>query len=110
MPLPAPHAHRYRGRASPCAGPGGRDRHQDGRGHRLAHSPDAPRTLLDHAAEALHRLPADPALSLPAFAARVLGDAHASSYPVPGPSPDRGEDGSDRPPDRSDGLTASATE
>ncbi|MFJ5034208.1 TIGR02679 family protein [Streptomyces sp. NPDC088560] len=51
--------------------------HQDGRIRRLARTPDAARTLLGHAAEALGRLPADPALSLPAFAARVLGDAHA---------------------------------
>ncbi|MFF4825764.1 TIGR02679 family protein [Streptomyces sp. NPDC001312] len=50
---------------------------QDGRIRRLARTPHAAHTLLGDAAQALRGLPADPALSLPAFAARVLGDAHA---------------------------------
>lgn len=44
---------------------------------RLAHTPDAAQPLLTAATSALRQLPAYPAASLPAFAARVLGDAHA---------------------------------
>ncbi|MFE1972067.1 TIGR02679 family protein [Streptomyces hygroscopicus] len=44
---------------------------------RLAHDPGSARALLTSAVTALRSLPADPAVSLPAFAARTLGDAHA---------------------------------
>ncbi|WP_171162531.1 TIGR02679 family protein [Streptomyces sp. I05A-00742] len=44
---------------------------------RLAHTPDAARALLASTATVLRGLPADPAVSLPAFAARTLGNAHA---------------------------------
>lgn len=44
---------------------------------RLAGTPIAARALLADTARALRELPADPAVSLPAFAARVLGGAHA---------------------------------
>ncbi|MFF5584455.1 TIGR02679 family protein [Streptomyces hygroscopicus] len=44
---------------------------------RLARDPESARALLASAATALRSLPADPAVSLPAFAARTLGDAHA---------------------------------
>ncbi|WP_229890385.1 TIGR02679 family protein [Streptomyces mashuensis] len=49
----------------------------DGLVRRLARDPAAARTLLDSAARVLRELPADPAVSLPAFAARVTGSAHA---------------------------------
>jgi uncharacterized protein (TIGR02679 family) len=44
---------------------------------RLARTPEAAKTLLTDTATALRALPADPAVSLPAFAATALGDAHA---------------------------------
>ncbi|GLV78708.1 TIGR02679 family protein [Streptomyces hygroscopicus] len=44
---------------------------------RLARDPGSARALLASAVTALRSLPADPAVSLPAFAARTLGDAHA---------------------------------
>ncbi|MFH8806008.1 TIGR02679 family protein [Streptomyces hygroscopicus] len=44
---------------------------------RLARAPGSARALLTSAVTALRSLPADPAVSLPAFAARTLGDAHA---------------------------------
>ncbi|MDP9613542.1 TIGR02679 family protein [Streptomyces demainii] len=44
---------------------------------RLARDPGSARALLTSAVTALRSLPADPAVSLPAFAARTLGDAHA---------------------------------
>ncbi|WP_427167421.1 TIGR02679 family protein [Streptomyces sp. C1-1] len=50
---------------------------QDGLVRRLARSPEAAKTLLTGTAAALQALPADPAVSLPAFANAVLGDAHA---------------------------------
>ncbi|MFJ1992769.1 TIGR02679 family protein [Streptomyces asiaticus] len=43
---------------------------------RLARGPEAARALVASTATALRSLPADPAVSLPAFAARALGDAH----------------------------------
>ncbi|WP_241518584.1 TIGR02679 domain-containing protein [Streptomyces sp. CB03238] len=49
----------------------------DGLVRRLARSPHTARRLLGDTAEALRRLPADPAVSLPAFAATAFGDAHA---------------------------------
>ncbi|MFE1437198.1 TIGR02679 family protein [Streptomyces sp. NPDC058739] len=49
----------------------------DGLVRRLAATPDAARDLLGLAAVALASLPADPPVSLPAFAARRLGGAHA---------------------------------
>ncbi|MFB7631120.1 TIGR02679 family protein [Streptomyces sp. NPDC056149] len=49
----------------------------DGLVRRLARTPQAAKALLGDTAEVLRRLPADPAVSLPAFAARTLGDAHA---------------------------------
>ena len=49
----------------------------DGLVRRLAGTPAAARALLGQAATALRALPADPPVSLPAFAARVLGSAHA---------------------------------
>ncbi|MGX4689073.1 TIGR02679 family protein [Streptomyces sp. JNUCC 63] len=50
---------------------------QDGLVRRLVRTPHTAKALLENAAEALRRLPADPAVSLPVFAARTLGDAHA---------------------------------
>ncbi|MEH6373324.1 TIGR02679 family protein [Streptomyces sp. KLMMK] len=44
---------------------------------RLARTPDVAQKLLADTARALRELPAAPALSLPAFSARVLGSAHA---------------------------------
>ncbi|MER6213682.1 TIGR02679 family protein [Streptomyces sp. NPDC001674] len=44
---------------------------------RLVGTPDAARTLLDQVATVLRALPVDPPGSLPAFAARLLGSAHA---------------------------------
>ncbi|MBZ4319791.1 TIGR02679 family protein [Streptomyces huiliensis] len=44
---------------------------------RLARTPQAAGRLTADAAKVLRRLPAEPAVSLPAFAARVLGSAHA---------------------------------
>ncbi len=49
----------------------------DGLARRLGRAPDTTRSLLAGACAALRALPADPAVSLPAFAARVLGSAHA---------------------------------
>ncbi|MEU6891122.1 TIGR02679 family protein [Streptomyces sp. NPDC046557] len=49
----------------------------DGLVRRLAGNPAAARALLGQAATALRALPADPPVSLPAFAARTLGGAHA---------------------------------
>ncbi|GAB7033706.1 hypothetical protein JCM4914_51670 [Streptomyces platensis subsp. malvinus] len=49
----------------------------DGLVRRLARTPHAAKRLLGDTAEALRRLPADPAISLSAFAATALGDAHA---------------------------------
>ncbi|MEU6261414.1 TIGR02679 family protein [Streptomyces sp. NPDC047043] len=50
---------------------------KDGLVRRLARTPQAAKVLLTDAVTALHELPADPAVSLPAFAAAALGDAHA---------------------------------
>lgn len=50
---------------------------RDGTVRRLARTPHAAKALLGDAAEALRRLPAEPALSVPAFAAATFGDAHA---------------------------------
>jgi uncharacterized protein (TIGR02679 family) len=49
----------------------------DGLVRRLARTPDAARALAAQTARALRALPAEPPDSLPAFAARVLGSAHA---------------------------------
>ena len=49
----------------------------DGLLRRLARTPQAAKSLLGETAEALRRLPAEPAVSLPAFAAGTFGDAHA---------------------------------
>ncbi|MFI7136647.1 TIGR02679 family protein [Streptomyces massasporeus] len=49
----------------------------DGLVRRLARTPQAAKNLLGGTAEALRRLPADPAVSLSVFAAATLNDAHA---------------------------------
>ncbi|MDI3386296.1 TIGR02679 family protein [Streptomyces sp. B-S-A8] len=49
----------------------------DGLVRRLAGTPTAAGLLLSHSATVLRALPADPAVSVPAFAARVLDSAHA---------------------------------
>ncbi|MEU7019464.1 TIGR02679 family protein [Streptomyces sp. NPDC046203] len=49
----------------------------DGLARRLGRTPDATLALLTEVCTALRVLPAVPAVSLPAFAARVLGGAHA---------------------------------
>lgn len=49
----------------------------DGLVRRLARTPQAAKSLLGDTAKALRRLPADPAVSLPAFAVGAFGDAHA---------------------------------
>ncbi|WP_318036701.1 TIGR02679 family protein [Streptomyces chengmaiensis] len=49
----------------------------DGLARRLGRTPDSVHTLLTGVRAALRVLPADPAVSLAAFAARVLGSAHA---------------------------------
>ncbi|WP_127355861.1 TIGR02679 family protein [Actinacidiphila soli] len=49
----------------------------DGLVRRLAGTPDTARDLVADTVTALRELPAAPAVSLPAFAARVLGSAHA---------------------------------
>ncbi|WP_327373790.1 TIGR02679 family protein [Streptomyces sp. NBC_01216] len=49
----------------------------DGLARRLGRTPETTRTLLAGVCAALRSLPADPAVSLPAFAAQVLGSAHA---------------------------------
>ncbi|MFF4254971.1 TIGR02679 family protein [Streptomyces sp. NPDC001663] len=49
----------------------------DGLVRRLARTPHVAKILLTDAASALRTLPADPAVSLPTFANRTLGDAHA---------------------------------
>ncbi|WP_367323618.1 TIGR02679 family protein [Streptomyces sp. HUAS ZL42] len=56
---------------------------KDGLVRRLARTPQAAKTLLTDAAAALRALPADPAVSLPAFAAGTLGDAHALDEGTP---------------------------
>ncbi|WP_436739856.1 TIGR02679 family protein [Streptomyces sp. BBFR102] len=48
----------------------------EGLARRLGRAPDSVRTLLTAVSAALRELPADPAVSLAAFAARVLGSAH----------------------------------
>ncbi|MEV0910857.1 TIGR02679 family protein [Streptomyces hokutonensis] len=50
---------------------------KDGLVRRLARTPQTAKTLLTDATTVLRTLPADPAVSLPAFAATALGDAHA---------------------------------
>ncbi|MEU6098026.1 TIGR02679 family protein [Streptomyces sp. NPDC047079] len=50
---------------------------RDGLVRRLARTPHAAKKLLDDTAGALRRLPAEPAVSLPVFAADAFGDAHA---------------------------------
>jgi uncharacterized protein (TIGR02679 family) len=50
---------------------------RDGLVRRLARTPHKANRLLGDTAEVLRRLPADPGLSLPAFAAATVGDAHA---------------------------------
>ncbi|MFW6725126.1 TIGR02679 family protein [Streptomyces sp. MAR4 CNY-716] len=50
---------------------------RDGLVRRLARTPDAARPLLAATVSALVALPAEPARSLPEFAAQTLGDAHA---------------------------------
>ncbi|WP_435609850.1 TIGR02679 family protein [Streptomyces sp. C10-9-1] len=49
----------------------------DGLARRLGRTPDSVHTLLTGVCAGLRALPADPAVSLAAFAARVLGSAHA---------------------------------
>ncbi|MFJ5154249.1 TIGR02679 family protein [Streptomyces sp. NPDC088353] len=49
----------------------------DGLARRLGRTPDAVHTLLTGVCAALRALPADPVVSLAAFAAQVLGSAHA---------------------------------
>ncbi|MFF6882846.1 TIGR02679 family protein [Streptomyces sp. NPDC012421] len=49
----------------------------DGLARRLGRTPHSVHTLLTAVCAALRELPADPAVSLAAFAARVLGSAHA---------------------------------
>ncbi|WP_079170860.1 MULTISPECIES: TIGR02679 family protein [unclassified Streptomyces] len=49
----------------------------DGVARRLGRTPDAVHALLTGVCAALRELPAEPAVSLAAFAARVLGSAHA---------------------------------
>ncbi|MBK3579737.1 TIGR02679 family protein [Streptomyces sp. MBT65] len=49
----------------------------DGLVRRLARTPHAAKVLLAYATTALRPLPAQPAVSLPAFAATALGNAHA---------------------------------
>ncbi|MGW1563257.1 TIGR02679 family protein [Streptomyces sp. NPDC002144] len=56
---------------------------QDGLVRRLARTPQAAKTLLTNTTTVLQELPANPAVSLPAFAARVLGDAHALDEGTP---------------------------
>ncbi|MGP4089231.1 TIGR02679 family protein [Streptomyces sp. KR55] len=56
---------------------------QDGLVRRLARTPHAARALLTDAATALRALPAEPAVSLSAFAAGALGDAHALDDSTP---------------------------
>ncbi|GAA3377915.1 hypothetical protein GCM10020367_55470 [Streptomyces sannanensis] len=56
---------------------------QGGLVRRLSRTPRAARTLLADAVAVLHRLPAEPAVSLPAFAARSLGNAHALDDQTP---------------------------
>ncbi|MGP4047680.1 TIGR02679 family protein [Streptomyces sp. 2A115] len=56
---------------------------QDGLVRRLARTPQAAKPLLINATTALRALPADPAVSLPAFANNTLGDAHALDDTTP---------------------------
>lgn len=49
----------------------------DGLLRRLARTPHTAKKLLDDTAHALRRLPAEPAVPLPVFAADTFGDAHA---------------------------------
>ncbi|MDL2077897.1 TIGR02679 family protein [Streptomyces sp. GXMU-J15] len=44
---------------------------------RLARTPQVAKSLLDNTVQALRRLPADPAVSLPVFSGATFGDAHA---------------------------------
>ncbi|MDT3395407.1 TIGR02679 family protein [Streptomyces sp. B1866] len=44
---------------------------------RLARTPQVAKNLLDSTVQALRRLPADPAVSLPVFSGATFGDAHA---------------------------------
>ncbi|MGW6412853.1 TIGR02679 family protein [Streptomyces vinaceus] len=55
----------------------------DGLLRRLAGTPDAAHALLDQVATVLRGLPVDPPVSLPAFAARFLGAAHALDDDTP---------------------------
>ncbi|MCX4825173.1 TIGR02679 family protein [Streptomyces sp. NBC_01142] len=55
----------------------------DGLVRRLAGTPAAAQGLLGQVATALSALPADPPVSLPAFAARLLGGAHALDAGTP---------------------------
>lgn len=55
----------------------------DGLVRRLAGTPAAAQALLAQAVTALRALPADPPVSLPAFAARLLGGAHALDDGIP---------------------------
>lgn len=55
----------------------------DGLVRRIARTSRAARSLLGDPAEALRRLPAEPAVSLPAFAAGTFGDAHALDLGTP---------------------------
>ncbi|MBT2493007.1 TIGR02679 family protein [Streptomyces sp. ISL-96] len=55
----------------------------DGMVRRLCGTPAAARALLHDAVTVLEALPAEPAVSLPAFAARLLGSAHALDDGVP---------------------------
>ncbi|MFF2192308.1 TIGR02679 family protein [Streptomyces sp. NPDC058157] len=55
----------------------------DGLLRRLVGTPDAAQTLLGQVATVLRGLPVDPPVSLPAFAARVLGAAHALDDDTP---------------------------
>ncbi|MEV5551840.1 TIGR02679 domain-containing protein [Streptomyces sp. NPDC052309] len=49
----------------------------NGQIRRLARTPETAHALLENAVKALSALPAEPAVSVAAFAAQILGDAHA---------------------------------
>ncbi|MER6067399.1 TIGR02679 family protein [Streptomyces sp. NPDC001817] len=55
----------------------------DGLVRRLARTPQVAKNLLDNAAQALRRLPVDPAVSLPVFSGATFGDAHALDDATP---------------------------
>lgn len=55
----------------------------DGLARRLGGTPDSVHALLTGVCAALRALPADPAVSLAAFAARILGSAHALDDDTP---------------------------